>query len=338
MSANHLLQLAFGAMHPQRAHQLIDEFGVAPTVRRITEGRLRCSDEIRQAVRVPAAEREAQLAAAGVRFLTPAALPEKLVALPDAPRWLFVRGGELPATGVAVVGSRAATTYGLGIAASIGRTVAMSGWPVVSGLAAGVDAAAHQGCLDGSGRAVAVLGSGINVWYPASNRTLGERIIRSGGVVVSEFPPGIRPEPWRFPARNRIISGLARVVIVVEAAVRSGALITARLALEQGREVIAVPGDIDRESSAGCNLLIRDGAYPLVGLDELVDALGFVLGSPPVQFDRGEVMGGAVGPVPIAIDDLAVDLGHDASVLMRELAVLESMGKVIISDGMVRAV
>ncbi|MGF1667147.1 MAG: DNA-processing protein DprA, partial [Acidimicrobiia bacterium] len=219
----------------------------------------------------------------GVRFLSADELPAGLTSLPDAPPWLFVRGAIPTGPAVAVVGSRRATRYGLELARRIGRTVGGSGWPVVSGLALGVDAAAHEGCLEVGGTALAVLGSGVDVWYPRSNRRLGERILESGGGIVSEFGPGITPEPWRFPFRNRIISGLASVVIVVEAAVRSGALITAHLAVAQGREVMAVPGDIDRATSVGCNLLIRDGAHPITTLDDLVETIEFWLGPAPAR-------------------------------------------------------
>jgi DNA processing protein len=191
-----------------------------------------------------------------------------------------VRGALPSEPGVAVVGTRRATRYGLELARQMGGAIARAGWTVVSGLARGVDGAAHRGTLEAGGKGVAVLGSGIDVWYPPEHARLGEQLVTAGGAVISEYPPGSRPDAWRFPRRNRIISGLARAVVVVEAADKGGALITARLAAEQGREVFAVPGDVNRRTSVGTNLLIRDGAVPVLGADDLIEALSLVLGPP----------------------------------------------------------
>jgi DNA processing protein len=163
----------------------------------------------------------------------------------------------------------------------IGRTIASAGWPVISGLARGIDAAAHHATLDADGMGFAVLGSGIDVVYPAGNRQLAERLVATGGGIISEYPPGTPPAPFRFPARNRIIAALSAAVVVVEAAVTGGALITARIALELGIDVLAVPGDIDRETSAGTNLLIRDGAHPILGEIDLMQTLEVILGRAP---------------------------------------------------------
>jgi len=155
----------------------------------------------------------------------------------------------------------------------------------MSGLARGIDAAAHIGTLDGGGEAFAVLGSGVDVIYPADNRDLAARILDQSGGLISEYPPGTPPAPFRFPARNRIIAGLSGAVVVVEAAVTGGALITARLALDQGKDVLAVPGDIVRATSEGCNLLIRDGAHPVLSAKDLIESLELILGrSPRVPF------------------------------------------------------
>lgn len=270
----------------------------------------------------------------GVDFRLRASLPEHLIDLPDAPPWLFVRG-HLPAEpGVAVVGSRRATQYGLEVAEQIGRLVAGAGWPVVSGLALGIDAAAHRGCLDAGGTAVAVLGSGIDRLYPRRNAALGERVLTSGGAVVSEFGPGIAPEPWRFPCRNRIISGLSAALIVVEAAERSGALITANLALSHGREVIAVPGDIRRETSRGCNRLIRDGAHPLVDLSELVGLLEMFLGPAPGTPDgSGDVEG--LGALPVSLDHLIERSGLGPAEVMTRVMAAVGRGEVRLAEGVV---
>lgn len=176
---------------------------------------------------------------------------------------------------------------------------------------------------------MAVLGSGIDVWYPREHRELGEGLITSGGAVISEYPPGTRPEPWRFPARNRIISGLSAAVVVVEAAEKGGALITARLAAEQGREVFAVPGDVDRRTSTGTNLLIRDGAVPVLGSDDLIEALSLVLGPPPGSKPEAAtdleltVPGGAA-----SVEEVVEANGGDVATVLSTLGRMEAEGKV----------
>lgn len=208
-------------------------------------------------------------------------VPPRLRAIPDPPSRLWLRGHLPDAPAVAIVGTRRCTAYGRRIATDMGRAVGASGRVVVSGLARGVDAAAHRGVVEGCGVGVGVLGSALDVLYPAENRGLAERLIADGGGILSEYPPGTPPAPFRFPARNRLIAGLSDVVVVVEAAVTGGALITARIALEQGKDVLAVPGDIDREVSAGCNLLIRDGAHPVLGIGDLLELLDFIIGPAP---------------------------------------------------------
>jgi DNA processing protein len=208
------------------------------------------------------------------RVVPPHHLPGDLADVMPPLGPLFLRGADPVEPAVAVIGSRRATGYGLSVARDIGRFLGAWGVNVVSGLAAGIDGAAHRGALDAGGFTTAVLGSGIDVWYPARNRDLGEEIVAAGGAVLSEYPSGTPPAPWQFPARNRIIAAMVGAVIVVEAADRSGALITARMALDLGRDVYAVPGDIDRETSLGCNRLIRDGAHPI----DTVEVLGELLG------------------------------------------------------------
>lgn len=194
------------------------------------------------------AERE-RLAAAGFRFLARSdpGFPALLRAIHDPPPGLFLRGGadeELVARpAVAVVGARACSAYGRQVARLLGRELAAAGLVVVSGLARGVDGEAHRGALEAGGPTVAVLGCGIDRDYPAAHRALAAEIAERG-LVVSEYAPGVAPAPWRFPARNRIVAGLCAATVVVEARERSGALITADLALEEGREVFAVPGEI----------------------------------------------------------------------------------------------
>ena len=199
----------------------------------------------------------------------------------EEPPSLYVMGETTTAPAVAVVGTRRCTRYGVTLAEAFGHALATSGWTTVSGLARGIDAAAHRGTLRAKGEAVAVLGSGVDVIYPAENTDLYQSILAGHGAVMSEYPPGTRPDRWRFPARNRIIAGIASAVVVVEAGEKGGALITARLGAELGRPVMVVPGDVDRPASVGCNLLIRDGAHPVLGVDDLIAELELILGPPP---------------------------------------------------------
>jgi DNA processing protein len=182
---------------------------------------------------------------------------------------------------------------------------------------------------------VAVLGSGIDVWYPPEHRVLGEELVAAAGAVVSEYPPGTRPEPWRFPRRNRIISGLARAVVVVEAAERGGALITARLAAEQGREVFAVPGDVGRVTSLGTNLLIRDGAIPVLGAADLLEALSLVPGAPAPVPSPTLPEGLVIPEGGMPVEDFIAAHGGDGPRLLRLLGRLEAEGLVRIEDGAV---
>lgn len=202
------------------------------------------------------------------------AYPEGLRRIDRSPPVLFVRGTlvEQDALAVAVVGTRHASTYGREVAHTLGVELARNGVTVVSGLALGVDTVAHRAALEAGGRTLAVLGSGVDQIYPMQNRSLGEVIVENGAL-VSDYALGTRPEARNFPPRNRIISGLSRAVVIVEAGERSGALITAEFAAEQGRELFAVPGSILNAGSAGCNNLIREGATPLLSVDDLLDQL-----------------------------------------------------------------
>jgi DNA processing protein len=263
--------------------------------------------------------------------------PALLETIEDPPERLWVRGALPSEPGVAVVGTRRATRYGLELARQMGGAIARAGWTVVSGLARGVDGAAHRGTLEGGGKGVAVLGSGIDVWYPPEHARLGEQLVTAGGAVISEYPPGSRPDAWRFPRRNRIISGLARAVVVVEAADKGGALITARLGAEQGREVFAVPGDVSRRTSVGTNLLIRDGAVPVLGAGDLIEALSLVLGPPSAGTPTPFPIGIEIPPGGIAIDDFIAAHGGNGPELLGLLGRLEAEGLVRIEGGEVVA-
>lgn len=207
-------------------------------------------------------------------LLGQAAYPHLLRQIPDPPPILFVRG-TLPETdgfGVGLVGSRHATPYGRATAERLARELAGHGLTVVSGGAVGIDAAAHRGAIEGGGHTLALLGCGLDVDYPRDNRALFE-LIAGHGALISEYPLGAQPEGWRFPQRNRLISGLSLGILVVEAPWQSGALITARYAAEQNRPVMAIPGNIDRPSSAGTNELLKDGAILVTETDDVLRAL-----------------------------------------------------------------
>ena len=201
--------------------------------------------------------------------------PEHLKTIPDAPELLYYSGdiSLVRHPLIAIVGTRRCSPYGRWAAHSIAEKVAGSGVSVVSGMAYGIDAAAHKGCIKGGMPTVAVLGTGIDICFPSSNQDLYDRIAAEG-LLISEYPPGTQGYKGNFPRRNRIISGLSKSVIVVEGAPRSGSMITARLALEQGRDMFAVPGNIDQPNSLGVNKLIADGAYPILELDSVCEVLG----------------------------------------------------------------
>lgn len=249
---------------------------------------------IRQALS-PTAPAEIELAAkSGCRILclTDPGYPDLLRQIADPPALLYVRGNLDPAAvGVAVVGSRRATRYGLEVARQLGSQLARAGITVVSGLALGIDTAAHQGALAAGGPTVAVLGSGLLRVYPPENEKLFEQIA-CDGAVISEFSLTAGPDAPHFPQRNRIISGISRGTVVVEAAMRSGALITARLAAEQNREVFAVPGSIRSTASSGTHLLIQQGAKLVANAADIIEELT------PFAISAGLGAGGAPPPSP----------------------------------------
>ncbi|UNC91817.1 DNA-processing protein DprA [Candidatus Contubernalis alkaliaceticus] len=202
--------------------------------------------------------------------------PESLKHIHAPPALLYVKGAALfeKHPRIAVVGTRKCTPYGKKIAVEVSQTLAEQGFTVVSGMARGIDTLAHLSCLKAGGRTIAVLGSGLDVIYPRENESLSKKIVENGAL-VSEFPLGTKPLPRNFPMRNRIISGLSLGVVVVESAHKSGALITADCALEQGREVFAVPGNIDSPYSRGCNRLIKQGAVLLDSPIDILQELGY---------------------------------------------------------------
>jgi DNA processing protein len=270
--------------------------------------------------------------------------PGALAQIPDPPLGLVMRGGPLPATrNVAVVGSRRCRRHSAQLAFELARRLAERGFAVVSGLAEGVDGSAHRGALDAGGPTAAVLGNGLAHCYPAWHRGLAERIVAAGGLLVSEYPPHWRPRAHYFPERNRIISGLTEAVLVVEASARSGSLITARLALEQGRDVLAVPGAVADGTHRGCHRLLRDGAALVEDVDDLWAALG-VEPEPAASEDPAASLDGderrlldVIGAEPRSTDALVEALGVPAARVLSLLTELELKGFVqAVGDGYIR--
>lgn len=227
--------------------------------------------------------------------------PQPLSRVSAPPPLLYFRGTwtEGDASAVGIVGSRSCTSYGLRVAGQIARGLARAGFTVVSGLARGIDAAAHRGALEGGGRTVAVLAGGLSRIYPPEHAPLANEIATGRGCLITETPMPMEPQPGMFPARNRIISGLSRAVIVVEANFKSGALITATHAAEQGREVYAVPGPVDSPASAGCLELIRKGARLVRTADDVLEDLrGLATTDPTPAGGRREPADAGRSPVP----------------------------------------
>jgi DNA processing protein len=265
--------------------------------------------------------------------------PRLLAELHDPPAQLYVRGdvAVLSEPAVAIVGARSCSAYGAQVARSLAGELAAAGLVVVSGLARGIDAEAHRGTLAVSGRTVAVLGCGIDRDYPRSHSELARRI-RADGAVVSEYPPGVEPAPWRFPARNRIIAGLCAATVVVEARERSGALITADFALELGRDVFAVPGEITSALSAGTNDLLRQGAAPLLSATDVLAALGFesdVRPLPPLSPAGAQVLR-ILADGPRDADAVSRSSGRSTAEIAAVLVELELAGVVHEAEGLFR--
>lgn len=269
--------------------------------------------------------------------------PPALASIPDPPPFLYVKGEILPEdkVAVAIVGSRAASQYGLKTTHRIARDLARNGITIVSGMARGIDSEAHRGALEGGGRTIAVLGSGLDVVYPPENRALYHQIAQSGAV-VSEYPFGTEPDGVHFPQRNRIISGMSLAVTIVEAAPKSGSLITASLALEQGREVFAVPGSVDSLRSRGTHQLIRQGAHLAESAEDILVEIRALLAAwgtkaarprpssiPPEPFTKEEeTLLAMLGPDPVQIDELIQKGGFGSSVTTALLLQLELRGAV----------
>jgi len=234
----------------------------------------------------------------GLRVVTQAdpEYPRALLEIYDPPLCLYIKG-TIPKTwhrGIGVVGSRETSHYGLEMAKKLGYQLAYAGVPVISGLARGIDTAAHMGALAAKGVTWAVLGCGLDKMYPPENDGLAAKIVESGGCLISELPLGTSPDKTTFPMRNRIVSGLSFGVLVIEAGRQSGALITARQALDQGRQVFAIPGRIDNPLAQGCHRLIKEGAKLVEGVEDVLGELEFLF--PPTAVSAPRPLPGNLSP------------------------------------------
>lgn len=262
--------------------------------------------------------------------------PENLLEIYDPPPVIFYKGQLKSADklSVAIVGTRKPSPYGLVVAEKLAKDLTALGITIISGMARGIDSAAHRGALTGGARTIAVLGCGPDVVYPKENKKLMDEIMNNGAV-VSEFPPGTQPEAWRFPVRNRIISGLSQATLVVEAAERSGALITADFALEQGRDVMAVPGNVVNPLSRGPHRLIKQGARLIEGAGDVLDELGMeklfpaqtgaVTSKMKISAEE-ETLYGLLSLNPVSLDELIMRSGFLPQKVMAALMYLEIKG------------
>ena len=267
--------------------------------------------------------------------------PDILINIPDPPVVLFYRGNlekflTLPA--IAVIGSRRCTTYGKKVARTLARDFVRSGVAVVSGLARGIDGEAHRGVIEAGGVTMAVLGNGLDVCYPPEHARLSEKILEKG-VLLSEYPPGTEPARYRFPERNRLISGFSKGVVVVEAGRRSGTMITVNTALDQGRDVFAVPGEVTRALSMGTNMLLRDGAGVVITAADVLEPLGLArdLGSSAETFepesDTARTILEHLSIETLHFNQLLRLTGIGTAVLQSELLSLEMAGVVMQHPG-----
>jgi DNA processing protein len=337
---------------PARVRMLLDHFGTVEAAWRASGEELAAAGLDRRSIgsiletqRTVDLEAEvSRLAQRDFRLLTwdDSSYPERLREIPASPPVLYLWGDLHPKDqwAVAIVGTRAMTEYGHSVAGEIASGLAGRGVTIISGMARGVDAVAHRAALRSGGRTIAVLGSGLDRLYPPEHRGLAQEIADSG-CVISDYPLGTEPEGGNFPPRNRIISGLARVVVVVEAGESSGALITAGFAAEQGRDVFAVPGDIHSPNSRGANRLIRDGAFPLLSVDDVLEALNLELAihqdavqrTLPADKTERKLLEALTGE-PVHIDALRAQTDLPASEVAASLALLELKGQVRQVGGM----
>jgi DNA processing protein len=287
---------------------------------------------------------EEKLHIQGIQVLTwdDQAYPDRLRQIVQSPFVLYIKGQILTedAWAVAIVGTRRYSAYGRQVAENITHTLARNGITIISGLARGIDGIAHKTAIDAGGRTIAVLGSGLDILYPPEHRALAEEISKEGAL-ISDYPLGTPPDGSNFPPRNRIISGLSKIIIVIEAGERSGALITATYAAEQGKEVFAVPGKIFAPMSKGANLLIKQGAHPLLDPQDVLDLLNMTLVAEQrvirkaLPSDPKEaVLYQAVGEEPLHVDEICSQVNLPIEEVTSTLALMELKGMVRKTFGM----
>jgi DNA processing protein len=328
---------------PVRIERLLARFGSLASVWSASREELRATLDPKPLAELLAARSRVdpvgeldRIARLGIRAVHPghSSYPRMLAEITGRPSILYVRGELLPAddTSVAIVGTRRATPYGRQAAERIAGELAQAGVTIISGLARGVDAAAHRAALGAGGRTIAVLGSGPDVIYPPEHRGLAEQILESGAI-ISEFTPGSKPDAQNFPARNRLISGMTLGTLVIEAPLRSGALITATFAADQGREVFVIPGSIFAQSSEGTNALLRDGARIARNGADLLEDLGLAVGANsaatqrrlPLEEDERRLYD-ALGKEARHIDEVAEEAGFTAGEASALLLTMELKG------------
>jgi DNA processing protein len=339
---------------PVRLRALRQYFGDLETAWRASESDLLAAGldrrtlasmiQARQSINLDSLVEEVDKLGAAVLTLDDPDYPALLRELPDAPPVLYVKGALLDADqwAVAFVGTRRSTVYGRDMTHQLVIVLVDAGITIVSGLALGIDAAAHKAALDAGGRTIAVLGCGIDMIYPPEHRNLAEAIIENGAL-VTEFPPGTPPEGKNFPVRNRTISGLSLGVVVVEAPANSGALLTADQAIEQGRDVFAVPGNVTSKSSLGTNRLIQNGAKLVISADDILDELNLTRTTVETRTQvravapsnkTEEVLLHHLADEPRHIDDLCQLAGLPITQVSSALAIMELKGIVRRLEGM----
>lgn len=338
------LRLSRLELSPRAAGALVERFGGPEAVFDASEAELesveRVTDKGRLKVLTPAPaaiERDLRLIEESGYTVIPITSPDyptSLKEIYDPPVVLYVRGRlvESDKLAVAIVGSRRATVYGRSVSEKIARDLAARGLTIVSGGARGIDTAAHKGALVSGGRTIAFLGCGVDVVYPAENKKLFDAMAENGAV-VSEFPFGATPEPWRFPPRNRLISGLSLGVLVCQSPEASGALITAGYAAEQGKDVFAVPGNVDDDRNRGCHKLIKDGAKLVETAEDILVELGVNTTEEPQQrqlalnieslSDNERVIASLLTLEPMPVDEIIERSGLTAPVVSGTLTILE---------------
>lgn len=333
--------------------RIVNHFGSAANVFDLDEGQLKASNlftksmigqlrEKRDGQAMGELLKKSTPPGAGFVSISEQGYPEKLKNINDPPPYLYFKGDldVFDGPSLAIVGSRRPTDYGRRITSRLAGELASTGVLIVSGLAFGIDAIAHQAALEAGGKTAAVFGCGLDYIYPRAHSTLASRIIESGSL-LSEFPKGTRPERFNFPVRNRIISGLTDGVLVVEAAEKSGALVTANLALDQGREVLAIPGNVESKFSYGPNDLIKQGAVPVTSVEDIMANFGWhkseVFSRPDRDLSRltsnERTLFGHISVQPVHIDELGRKLGSSPAKISELLLSLEIKGFIMRKPG-----